>query len=377
MTLRLGPAGAPAVGQTAAVASVEAIAHTRQQAGQPSLASLLGKSVQAAVLARLADGTFLVRVNDLPLRMPLPAGTQAGSELPLTLVALAPRPTFQLQGGPGAMIAFAEAGPPAADGADPHAAPLALLEGRQAAALARSAAILAGAQAMAPLPEGGADSATASLSRMGKLLGEVIAAAQTSETPATAVPGRVPLLAAPGQDSATIAGALRDGLDKSGLFYESHVAEWAQGERSLGALAAEPQARDKAPLSDPATAQLINLQLNAQEHGRIAWQGQLWPGQDLHWEVERDGGTDGEIDGGTWQSRLRLRFGALGEVNAHLMLSGSQLHIRLDAASETAGERLQAGGQRLAAALAAAGTPLSTLAIHAAHGAAGADDGPE
>ena len=162
MTLRLGPAGAPAVGQTAAVASVEAIAHTRQQAGQPSLASLLGKSLQASVLARLSDGTFVVRVNDLPLRMPLPAATQVGSQLPMTLVALAPRPTFQLQGGPGAMAAFAEAGPPPGDSADPHAAPLALLEGRQAAALARSAAILAGAQATAPLPEGGADSATAS-----------------------------------------------------------------------------------------------------------------------------------------------------------------------------------------------------------------------
>jgi hypothetical protein len=344
------------VSQTTPVASVEAIAHLRQQAGQPSWASLLGKSLQAAVLARMGDGTFVVRVNDLPLRMPLPAATQVGSQLPLTLVALAPRPTFQLLSGESAM-AFAEAGP-----------------------LAASAAILAEAYSTAPLPDIDGDRAAASLSRMGKLLGEVIAAAQKSDTPATAVLGRVPLLAAGVHDTAAIATALRDGLDKSGLFYESHVAEWAQGARSFGELAAEPQARDKAPPSDPAGAQLINLQLNAREHGSVAWQGQLWPGQDLHWEVERDpaghtGAGDGEADGGAWQSRLRLRFGALGEVRAHVVLAGSQLHIRLDAASETAGERLQAGEQRLAEALAAAGMPLSTLAIRASHDVAGQDDG--
>ena len=48
--------------------------------------------------------------------------------------------------------------------------------------------------------------------------------------------------------------------------------------------------------------------------GRIAWQGQLWPGQDLHWEIERDApdgrrqdGGGAEDGGAAWQSRLRLR----------------------------------------------------------------------
>jgi hypothetical protein len=58
-----------------------------------------------------------------------------------------------------------------------------------------------------------------------------------------------------------------------------------------------------------------------------------------------------------------LRFGALGEVAAKLVLSGSQLHIRLDA-PESARALLEGGRSRLAEALDAAGTPLSTLAIH-------------
>ena len=159
-------------------------------------------------------------------------------------------------------------------------------------------------------------------------------------------------------------------MEKSGLFYESHVAEWARGGRSQAELAAEPQARGMAPPSDPATAQLINLQLNAHEQARVAWQGQLWPGQELHWEIERDApdaqhdGADGDGDAArSWQSSLTLRFGALGEVAAKVVLSGGQLHVRLDA-PESARALLEGGRGRLAEALDAAGTPLNTLAIH-------------
>jgi hypothetical protein len=91
----------------------------------------------------------------------------------------------------------------------------------------------------------------------------------------------------------------------------------------------------------------------------------------LHWEIERDA-PEGKREGGDgagaarpgWQSRLRLRFAGLGEVNAQVVLSGDQLHIRLDALAPHAGARLDAERARLAAALDAAGTPLATLAIH-------------
>jgi hypothetical protein len=242
--------------------------------------------------------------------------------------------------------------------------------------LTRASALLANAQSFPALAGAGAGKdggASASLSKAGKALGDVIAAAQKSETQATAALGRTPLLGAPGGDSSKIAAALQQGLANSGLFYESHVAEWAQGARAQAELAAEPQARGMAPPSDPATAQLINLQLNAHEQARVAWQGQLWPGQELRWEIERDaperdaGGRDGDGDGGhgSWQSSLRLRFGRLGEVAAKVVLSGGQLHIRLDA-PDAARALLQAGSPRLAEALDAAGTPLTTLAIHGA-----------
>ena len=350
----------------------------RQQAFARALAGLVGQSLQADVLTKLPDGSFVVRINDMAARMPLPQGAQVGTQVPLTLVAIAPRPTFQVQTGQGT-AAFAEAGPPLPEGTDPHAAPLAWLEGKNAAALTRTAALLAGTRSLAQLPGGGADGANASISTAGKALGDAVAAAQHAGTQASAAVGRTPLLDGPSADAATIAQALRDGIEKSGLFYESHVAEWAEGTRARADLALEPQARGMPPPTNPDTAQLINLQLNAHEQGKIAWQGPLWPGQDLHWEVERDAssrqdGGEGE-DGAAWQSSLRLRFGALGEVAARIVLSGDQLHIRLDAPDAGIKGLLDAHQARLAQALDAAGTPLATLAIHDAARTGEADDG--
>jgi hypothetical protein len=349
----------------------------RQQAFTRALAGLVGQSMAADVMTKLPDGSFVVRINDMAARMPLPAGAQVGTQVPLTLVALTPRPTFQLQTGQGT-AAFAEAGPPLPEGASLQSAPLAYLEGKEAAALTRTAALLAGARGLAQLPGGTADGANTSISSAGKALGDVIAAAQKADTQASAAVGRAPLLGAPSGDAAAIAKALQDGLGKSGLFYESHVAEWAEGTRTRADLAAEPQARGMPPPTDPNTAQLINLQLNAHEQGRVAWQGQLWPGRDMHWDVERhaSGRQDGEGEPGTtWQSSLRLRFGALGEVAARVVLSGDQLHIRLDAPDAGIKNLLDAHQARLTQALDAAGTPLTTLAIHDAAPKFEPDDG--
>jgi hypothetical protein len=316
--------------------------------------------------------------------MPLPAGAQPGVQVPMTLVALHPRPTFQVQTAQGG-AAFAEAAATEEGAPVPaSAAPLAYLQGKEAAALTRTATLLASARTIAQMPGAGAQGGDgASLSAAGKTLGDIVAAAQQAETPATAATGRAPLLAAPGADAGRIAGALQEGLAKSGLFYESHVAEWAAGARTLGELAGEPQARGMPAPTDPATAQFINLQLNAHEQARVAWQGQLWPGQEMRWEIEREAPDDGNArqdgddagGGATWQSRLLLRFGALGDVAARVVLAGDQLHIRLDAASAQTGAALDAQRARLARMLEAAGLPLSTLAIHQPNGARGDPDG--
>jgi hypothetical protein len=366
----------------AAARGLDAVADPRQQVFQRALAGQLGKPQHGEVLARLDDGSYVVRIAGTAARMLLPTGTATGAQVPLTLVALHPRPTFQIGAGGQPGLAYAEAGPHQ-PGLAAYAGPaLAYLEGGAAPRLApaRAAALLARAQPDAPGAGGSAaDSNPASLSAAGKAIGGMLAAASQAGPAPTALAGVAPLLPGPAADGASIARALHDAVGKSGLFYESHVAEWAHGKRSLAELAAEPQmtgARDAAASrgrDDPATAQFINLQLASQEQAHVAWQGQLWPGQHLEWQIDKEAQREqahGEADEPAWQSRLKLRFPLLGELAASVALSGGRLHIRVDSGNDAATALLRAHAERLTAALEAAGTPLASLAI----GTAGVTD---
>lgn len=347
----------------------------RQQAFQRALAPQLGKALHGEVLARLTDGSFVVKVANVPARMQLPAGAQVGADVPLTLVSVHPRPTFQVGSQPTPL--YSEAGPPLPRGADPAKAPLAMREGAAAANVGRAAALLqataAGAGTLAP----GAEAQHTSLSRIGQVIGGVLAAAQKAEAPLTAALGRTPVVAAPSLDAASIASGLQQAVAKSGLFYESHVAEWAQGARQLAELNAEPQqqaAREgvRQQPNDPATAQFINLQLATQEQAHLAWQGNLWPGQPMELEVRRDnregqeGHQDSDAEEAPWHSRLRLSFPGLGRLDAQLTLSGGALQLRFATGSEDSAALLRRHMPGLAGALEAAGTPLAAFEVRAA-----------
>jgi hypothetical protein len=354
--------GVNPLARTGAVGVVDALGHPRQQALQRALAGQLGQSLQGQVLARLTDGSFVVRVDGMAARMQLPAATAPGLEVALKLVALEPRPTFEV---PGGALAYAEA--------MPGGAAAAYLSGPAAAKAGQVTAAMLPATLALPVSPA-ADGAPATLSPTARLLGSVLATALQAGPADAAAVDRAPLLASPTTDTARLAGALQQGVAHSGLFYEAHVAEWAQGQRPLAELAKEPQMagpRPGQPETDPATAQFISQQLATQEQARLSWQGQLWPGQplalELQRQVERDA-PDGQPARGqereqAWQGSMRLRFAGLGEVAASLTLTGGQLHIRLDTGGAPAGALLRAHAASLEQALDAAGTPLGSLAI--------------
>jgi hypothetical protein len=114
---------------------------------------------------------------------------------------------------------------------------------------------------------------------------------------------------------------------------------------------------------------MINLQLAAHEQGQVAWQGLLWPGQPMQWEISRDAPhREPSRDGGdeaapTWQSRLRLSMPGMGDIGATIVLSGDRVAMRIEPAQADAAALLQAHAQQLVDGLAAAGTPLTALAI--------------
>jgi hypothetical protein len=341
-----------AVGHAEPAGAPLPVADARQEAFQRTLSAMLGKSIQAEVLSRLEDGSFLVKVAGTPARMQMPPGVQAGDTVPMTVLSASPRPTFELDSGAGPAVHAAWAYPSGA----------AALRAGLAAAYGEAPPL-----ADRPAPHESL-SQSASLSPAARLLASILQAAGGAPS-AAALHGSAPLVGAAAPVPEQLAQQLRQVIAHSGLFYESHVAEWAGGTRHLADLAREPQmqATPGSPAHDPQTARFVNMQLTSQEQARVAWQGELGRGQQLEWDVRRDPPEQQDHDGGAaqpaWRSGLRLRFPGLGEIAATVVLSGDALHLRLQAGSDDAGGMLRAHAPALASALDAAGVPLATMAI--------------
>ncbi|MTV41878.1 flagellar hook-length control protein FliK, partial [Duganella radicis] len=233
------------------------------------------------------------------------------------------------------------------------------------------------------LPELGANTPQATLSSAARVLTTILSSTtQAGQAAQTALIGKTALFGNAAPDTEVLAQKLHDTISKSGLFYESHVAEWAKGERPLAELMREPQmqrllqqgeASARAATSGPdlSAAQMINQQLHTQEQHRVLWQGQAWPGQDMQWEVRRDQ-REGRQDGGgdaeagseqIWRSGVRFRLPLLGAVSAAVTLVGDQVHIQVQTDSDGSATTLRAYAGELESAMAAAGAPLSSLTI--------------
>lgn len=94
---------------------------------------------------------------------------------------------------------------------------------------------------------GAGPSAATQLSLAARVIGAVLADLQAEPGP---VRGAAPLSAGRQPASAqALAGTLAQTVSNSGLFYESHLAEFAAGGRSLAQMAQEPQAKWSVPLA--------------------------------------------------------------------------------------------------------------------------------
>ncbi len=202
-------------------------------------------------------------------------------------------------------------------------------------------------------------------------------------TPPTLTPA-APLLAQPAQDPAELAPALRTALVRSGLFYESHLANWVAGHDSLDGLLREPQNQLSANTSMPASllseaAQktanplhtLLTQQLQVLESPQLVWRGELWPGQVMEWQLQRE--DDAPRDAASpavatldpaWESHLKLSLPALGTVSVHIRLDARQnFSIRVMPESAESLPVLQADQAALSGRLQAAGCVVQALEV--------------
>lgn len=397
-----------------------------------------GQRLPAHVIASMPNGRFQVQIENQMLDMNLPRNTQPGDTLELTYLAPAPRMTFALA--------------PALEQALPQPPNTGVTLSDTARFLG---ALLQRSAAQPGQPENPAQPGAASNSGQNR-----IATAELNKT-SVVVPGVPPPVK-------EFAQALRSAVSQSGLFYESHQAQWVSGERTLSSLQQEPQShlpvlnarlptsaqqgaqpglQNPAGTALPGAAQnmphaaassqtggavptavaqqagatgagvspahgqpqvrpgeqtmpagserdfglraagaasaqaaaiaqdpvhplaqpLVQQQLDTLENHQIVWQGQVWPGQQMHWEIDEDGAhaSDEESDQAPrWRTRLHLELPGLGGVTANILLDGQGVHVGFVADRDATVTRMRDDFTALASSMEAAGLRVAELQIN-------------
>ncbi len=288
-----------------------------------------GQQLRGEVLAVLGGGRFMVSVAGTSLEMSMPKGTQRGDLLNLFFITDEPGPTFLMArfGSPG----------------------------------------------------------DSRVSDTGRWLSGFLGAT-AEQAPAQATLGLMrTLLAGPPTDSTQVGRMLQQELRESGLFYESHLARWFGSEYPLEDILREPQgqlSQLRQPLAAPSSAamaseelaratmktgsaevleavvksfgttsahegiadqrtlSMVREQLDMLQSGQIVFRGELFPGQQMEWQVsEREArrNSTGEQER-AWDTELRLDLPKLGGISARLTVDGSRVSIdfRADTAASVA-----------------------------------------
>jgi hypothetical protein len=318
---------------------------TRRQPGDSALLAGLepGQRVSGRVLGNLSNGEFMVELaarhageqGRQAVQMQLPATARPGDLLNLVFVSREPRPAF--------VIAVED-----------------------------------------PLFSSGVSSR---VSDAGRFIDQLLRQPAAASAGLSTLSSTGSLLMGPPLDSMQLARSLAAALDRSGLFYESHQAQWVAGLRSLPKLLLEPQARlasrvghamiataaiaagpqgtetgargeagaggvidgergglaasfaapETAGANDPvhpAAQALVRQQLDILETRQFTLQGMAWPGQVVTWEAAQEKTQDREESDGrkpaergqsasAWRTTVRLTLPSLGEVTASLRLDKS------------------------------------------------------
>lgn len=294
----LKPAASPAVEAVTRVAAVKAVALQGDAPGEASyaLAQLVkGRLYNAQVIAALPDGSLKVAIEGRQIDLSLGQIFTAGQAVILKYLGDEPTPAFML------------------------------------------------------MPNAEETAASASLSPTARLIDAHLRSAQEkgagpvyeASIPATATP----------QDAMQFAADLRHALASSGLFYESHLAEFSEGLRPLASLMQEPQNQ-----GDPFPSHLLAQQLSVLETQRVLWHGEIWSGQLADWRIETEerssGGDAGERpEPPAVASSLTLHLPRLGKITARLKLADGRLNLSLLTARPTTAAELGSHAESLMNAL--------------------------
>lgn len=338
MIIKQSPDPADAVAPLARVAPVQAveeIANTVQDLNFRIAQLVKGQNYFGQVMSRLQPGIFQVNVQGNTFKMALGQQATIGQQMLLRFVGDSPVPTFRLLSQQAGQLELSRL----------------------------PANTLLQAQ---PLPLPAADNGvSAALSSGARILSQQLAQAANGETSKTLTSQQV-VTHAP-QNPRIVAQDIQRAFTSSGLFYESHLEKFTAGKLSLASLLQEPQNQPNSLAES-----MINKQIAVLENQRVHWQGEVWPGQKMDWQVKlHEGEVDPDehnthadaADDRPISSNVKLELPSLGSVSANIVLHAGHLRVRIAAADQVAIKRLQSELPALATALTSHGQVLDALAV--------------
>lgn len=379
----------------------------------------LGKHVQAEVIAKLSDGSFVAKIADLPVHVQLPAQTQVGQKIQLSLNQVSPHLSFTLldsSNTPTAYIVRAEINKNhpqfhdfirqtqveptfnknvqdpqfASTAATTHVATHSAQQANKTAPSAIAGIIEQANVKSIPSTAPIIGNDEPELSDAAKLIAHVLKLLAPStnsakiQLPTPLIPHHA-FQASTGLSSLStqIAQKLQQQLKESGLFYESHLVDWFAGKRTLEEIKREPQAQllsawhasssqAENPIPRPDAdriAHILSQQLALLEHPKLCCHAQLDTHTTLVWEV---GQTDEQSASNTtneehetkWLSSLKLDLPHLGKLQVMLALRGHELDIQLFSQASDTPEIVNAQLPELRRILANTGTQLCSFHSH-------------
>ena len=365
--------------QVSADAALRPVAQTQEIADKLS-GLVAGQKVMAEIQAMLPNGTYRAMINQRSITLALPFSAKSGDSLELQVTEN---------------------------------------DGKLALAVLSRTDGSAG--------KAGAESVPTTLSRTGQLISSLFAGtnrAQGRDAHAVPLNGNQPIATAPPNTAQDLLPLLKQAITQSGMFYESHQAEWVEGRLPKAALLQEPQGKLSSPTAfasalaeeqgvsqnqprastgepavaaritadlaqssntsaegskaaiaqsqtsgqvvAPQTQPLVQQQLEALATQNFSWQGQVWPGQEMRWAIDEDATRseqDGEDSAPRWSTRLHLTLPNLGEVDARIRLEGNSIAISMTADSAGTRTLMRVSSSALRSQLDEAGLTLASMGV--------------
>lgn len=369
----------------------------------------LGQKLQGSVQAQVAPNVFKVNVSGQLVQMELPSFVRSGDTVALQVIALQPRLTFSMVNSAAPLSTPEQLGATARllSSMSQQAPEKAYVRAAQSAPLWQSPQPPESKQLAGMLHEALSNSGLFYESHQAQWLGGARSTAQLMHEPQNLTPEQARAVVVPniankafvsGNTAATKTVAAGEAASKAVMPEDTATKTVAAGETASKAVMPGDIASKAVILSDntgpamiagktadtSASSQqstvsqlegktlgipehlqpLVQQQLNALETRQMLWQGNVWPGQDMQWEVHEQGpqtpGTQGQRQ---WVTQVQLDLPNLGAVAATLRLNSAGLSLTLNAGTPETRAVLGSASTRLVSALSDAGIPVLSAQV--------------